>query len=67
MCRLSALAVFVDSDPFRGVLRLKRFPWLLNPKVRLSVGHQQLQLGRFWPVSWSITQFWGSQSGFHDL
>ena len=25
----------------------ERFPWLLNPKVRLSVGHQQSQ---FWPI-----------------
>ena len=25
----------------------KRFPWLLNPKVRLRVGHQHSQ---FWPI-----------------
>ena len=24
-----------------------RFPWLLNPKVLLRVGHQQ---SRFWPI-----------------
>ena len=36
-CRSSTLAVFVDSDPFRGLLlnigAPKRFPWFLNPGV----------------------------------
>ena len=34
-CRSSTLAVFVDSDPFHGLLLnigvSKRFPWLSNP------------------------------------
>ena len=36
-CRSSTLAVFVDSDPFHGLLLnigvSKRFPWLSNPGV----------------------------------
>ena len=44
-CRSSTLAVLASSDPFRGLVLTvfgvpKRFPWLLNPKVRLGVGHQ---------------------------
>ena len=39
----------------------KRFPWLSNPKVCLRVGRQDSQFGRIWPVSWTITQFWGPE------
>ena len=62
-CRSSTLAVFVDSDPFRGLLitvlgsqsdfhgcRIPRCAYVLVVKTR--------SLGRFWPVSWTITQFW---------
>ena len=49
-CRSSTVTVLADSGPFRGLLLTvlgsqKRFPWLLNPKVRLRVGHQQSQFG----------------------
>ena len=50
-CQTSTLAVFDDSGPFHGllltVLRSKRFPQLLNPKVHLRVGHQH---SLFWPI-----------------
>ena len=62
-CWSSTLAVFVDSDPFRGLLltvlgsqsdfhgcRIPRCAYVLVVKTR--------SLGRFWPVSWTITQFW---------
>ena len=98
-CRSSTLAVFVNSDPFHGLLLNigvpKRFPWLSNPGVPTLVvladscpfrgllltvfGSQSdfhgcriprcayvsvinnHSLGQFWPVSWTITQFWGPE------
>src|SRR3954469_23508489 len=45
----------------------KRFPWLLNPKVRLPVGHQQSQ---FWPILARFLDYYsvfGSWDDFHDL
>ena len=39
-------------SPFWGP---KRFPWLLNPKVRLRVGHQQSQ---FWPILASFLDYY---------
>ena len=63
-CRSSTLTVFVDSDPFHGLLltvlgsqsdfhgcRIPRCAYVLVVKTR--------SLGRFWPVSWTITLFWG--------
>ena len=38
---------------------LKRFPLLSNPKVCLVLVVKSRSFGRFWPVSWIITQFWG--------
>ena len=50
-CQSSTLAVFLDSNPFHGLLHnfgvSKRFPWLSNPGVRLHVGHQHSQI---WPI-----------------
>ena len=65
-CRSLALTVFVDCDPFCGLLLTvlgvpMRFPWFSNPKVCLRVGRQGSQFGRIWPVSWTITQFWGPE------
>ena len=43
----------------------KRFPWLLNPKVRLRVGHQQSQL----PILARFLDYYsvlGPQSDIHD-
>ena len=40
-CLSSTLTVWANSDPFRGLL----LTVLLNPKVRLSVGHQRTQFG----------------------
>ena len=63
-CRSSALAVFVDSDPFRGlvlsVLGPRVFSMIDEPWVRLRVGHQNspfwLILARF--VDY-YSLFWG--------
>ena len=51
-CRSSTLAVFIDSDPFRGLLLtilgvLKRCPWLSNPKVCIRVDRKESQLEPF--------------------
>ena len=69
MCRSSALAVFLDSDLFHGLLLNfgvpKRFPWLSNPGVRLHVGHQHSQ---FWPILARFmdyySPFWGPKAIF---
>ena len=52
MCRSSTLAVFIDFDPFRGLLLtilgvLKRCPWLSNPKVCIRVDRKESQLEPF--------------------
>ena len=63
-CRSSTLVVFVDSGPFHGLLltflgsrsdfhscRTLRRPYV-------SVVNNR-SFGRFWPVSWTTTLFWG--------
>ena len=50
-CWSSRLVVWADYGPFLGLLLSfgvpKQFPYLLNPKVRLRVGHQH---SHFWPI-----------------
>ena len=63
-CRSSTLAVFLDSDPFHGLLLNfgvpKRFPWLSNPGVStLSV------LADSCPFHGLLLTVLGSQSDFH--
>ena len=47
-CRSSTLATLADSGPFHGLLPLiwgfRAILWLLNPNVRLRVGHQHSQV-----------------------
>ena len=65
-CRSSTLAVLTNSGLFHGLLltvlqsqsdfdacRTPRCAYVLDVKTR--------RLGRFWPVSWTITQFWGPE------
>ena len=64
MCRSSTLSVFVDSDLFRGLLLTvfwsQMISILVDPKVRLRVGHQHSQ---FWPILARFVDycslFWG--------
>ena len=63
-CRSSTLVVFVDSDPFHGlfltVLGSQRdFHGCRTPRCAYVLAVKTRCLGRFWPVSWIITQFWG--------
>ena len=63
-CRSSTLAIFVDSDPFHGLLLNfgvpKRFPWLSNPGMStLSI------LVDSWPFHGVLLTVLGSQSDFH--
>ena len=54
-CRSSTITVFVDSSLFHGLL--------LNPRVRLRVGHQHSQL---WPILARFldyySPFWGPKA-----
>ena len=53
---LSILTRFVDYySPFWGP---KAISMVVEPQVCLPVGVKNCSLGRFWPVSWTITQFW---------
>ena len=58
-CRSSVVIVLADSGPFRGLLLTFWGTGLIStinePGVRLRVGHQHSQFGRFWLVSWTIT------------
>ena len=63
MCRSSTLAVFVDYDPFRGLLLTvlgsqSDFHCCRTPSCAYVLVVKTRSLGQFWPVSWTITQFW---------
>ena len=63
-CRSSTLAGFVDSDPFRGLLLTvlgsqRDFHFCRTPRCACVLVVKTRSFGRFWPVSWIITQFWG--------
>ena len=65
-CRSSTLAVFVDSDPFHGLLLTvwwsrSDFHACRTPRCAYVLVVKTRRLGRFWPVSWTITQFWGPE------
>ena len=60
----STIEDFVDSvpfveyySPFWGPKAIS----LSNPKVCLRVGRQDSQFRPFWPISLTITQFWGTE------
>ena len=63
-CRSSTLAVFVDSDPFHGLLLTvwgsrSDFHACRTPRCAYVTVNNTHSFGRFWPVSWTITLFWG--------
>ena len=63
-CLSSALTIFVDSGPFCGLLLTvlgsqSDFHGCRIPRCAYVSVINNHSLGRFWPVSWTITQFWG--------
>ena len=63
-CRSSTLAVFADSGPFRGLLLTvlgsqSDFHGCQSPRSAYMSVINNRNLGRFWPVSWTISQFRG--------
>ena len=63
-CRSSTLVVFVDSGPFHGLLLTflgsqSDFHGCRTPRCAYLSVINNCSFGRFWPVSWTITQFWG--------
>ena len=63
-CRSSTLAVLVDSGPFHGLLLTflgsrSNFHGCRTPRCAYVSVINNHSFGRFWPVSWTITQFWG--------
>ena len=63
-CRASTLVVFVDSGPFHGLLLTflgsqSDFHGCRTPRRAYVSVINNRGFGRFWPVSWTITQFWG--------
>ena len=61
-CRSSTLPFFVDSDPFCGLLLIvlgsqSDFHGCRTPRCAYVLVVKTRSLGRFWPVSWTITQF----------
>ena len=62
-CRSSTLVVFVDSGPFHGLLLTflgsqSDFHGCRTPRCAYVSVINNRSFGRFWPVSWTITQFW---------
>ena len=63
-CRLSTLVVFVDSNPFHGLLLTvllsqRDFHHCRTPRCSYVLVVKTCSVGRFWPVSWIITRYWG--------
>ena len=61
---LSTLTVLADSDPFRGLLLTvlgsqSDFHGCRTPRCAYVSVISNQSLGRFWPVSWTTTLFWG--------
>ena len=62
-CRSSTLVVFVDSGTFQGLLLTflgsqSDFHGCRTPRCAYVSVINNRSFGRFWPVSWTITQFW---------
>ena len=63
-CWSSTLAVFADSGPFHGLLLTvlgsqSDFRCCRTPRCAYVSVINNHSLGRFWPVSWTITVYWG--------
>ena len=61
-CQTSTLAVFVNSGPFHGLLLTflgsqSDFHGCRTPRCAYVSVINNRSFGRFWPVSWTITQF----------
>ena len=64
MCRSSIILGLSDSGLFHGLLlTILRsqidFHGCRTPRCEYMLVVKTRRLGRFWPVSWTITQFWG--------
>ena len=64
MCWSSTFAVLADSGPFHGLLLTavgsqSDFHGCRTPRCAYVSVINNHSLGRFWPVSWTITLFWG--------
>ena len=64
-CRSSTLTILADSGPFHALLLTvlgvpERFPRLMIPGcVYVSSVVNTHSFGQFWPVSWTITYYFG--------
>ena len=63
-CWSSTLAVLADSGPFHGLLLTvlgsqSDFHGCRIPRCAYMLVINNHSLGRFWPVSWTTTLFWG--------
>ena len=63
-CWSTTLAVLADSSPFHGLLLTvfgskSDFHGCQTPRCAYVSVINNHSLGRFWPVSWTITLFWG--------
>ena len=63
-CWSSTLAVLADSGPFHGLLLTvlgsqSDFHGCRTPRCAYVSVINNHSLGRFWPVSWTTTLFWG--------
>ena len=63
-CWSSTLAVLADSGPFHGLLLTvlgsqSDFHGCQTPRCTYVSVINNHSLGQFWPVSWTITLFWG--------
>ena len=64
MCPSSTVTVLANSDGFRGLLltvlgSLSDFHGCRTPRCAYVSVINNHSLGRFWPVSWTTTLFWG--------
>ena len=64
MCPSSTLTVLADSGPFHGLLLTvlgsqSDFHGCRTPRCAYVPVINNHSLGQFWPVSWTITLFWG--------
>ena len=64
MCWSSTLVLLADSGPFHGLLLTvlgsqSDFHGCRTPRCAYVSVINNHSLGRFWPVSWTITLFWG--------
>ena len=63
-CWSTTLAVLADSGPFHGLLLTvlgsqSDFHGCQTPRCAYVSVINNHSLGRFWPISWTITLFWG--------